>query len=94
MFKLHCGTGLRGVPGRPGAEPSALEVPPSRRRGRAPAFPPYRVTAAPPAERGAGGRAGGGREGTTGTRAGGAVSGSPVRARHAGCKVQEETPGS
>lgn len=43
--------------GRPGAEPSALEVPPSRRRGRAPAFPPCRVTAAPPAERGAGGRA-------------------------------------
>lgn len=42
--------------------------------GRAPAFPPCRVTAAPPAERGAAGRRGGRREETTGTRAGGAAA--------------------
>lgn len=58
--------------------------------GRAPAFPPCRVTAAPPAERGAAGRAARGDDrDPRGWR-----SGSPGRSRHAGCKVQEETPSS
>lgn len=58
--------------------------------GRAPAFPPCRVTAAPPAERGAAGRAARGDDrDPRGWR-----SGSPGCARHAGCKVQEDTPSS